>query len=86
LAWQSGEIMTSDWQSIVTWGIVALAIAYLTRVAWQTVARKKATACGGGCKSCAASAEPAVVEIGAAGSGANGQARHARSAAGSSET
>ncbi len=74
--------MSLDWQNIVSWGIVALAIGYLAHVGWQTVIRKRATACGGGCKSCAASGEPEVVTIVATPAAANGQAHPTRSAAG----
>ncbi|MEX2112312.1 MAG: hypothetical protein WD845_03960 [Pirellulales bacterium] len=57
--------MILDWQSIASLAIVSLAIAYLARIGWRTIVERKAAACGGGCKSCAAGGEPPVVEIGA---------------------
>ena len=39
--------MSLDWQNIAVFVIVATAIAYLARLTWQTIARKKAGACGG---------------------------------------
>jgi len=59
--------MTFDWQSIVVLISVAAAVAYLARATWQSIARRKAAACAGGCGSCpagAANVKPNVVEIG----------------------
>jgi len=47
--------MQLDWQTAAVLVIVALAAIYISRLAWLTLARKKAAACGG-CKSCAANA------------------------------
>jgi hypothetical protein len=55
--------MTFDWQQVVVLGIVALAVAYVSRLVWRTFTARKAAACGG-CKSCAADGEPNVVSIG----------------------
>lgn len=49
------------WQTLIVVLLVAAAAAYLARVAWQSLARRRAAACGG-CGSCQAGAanEPTV--------------------------
>jgi hypothetical protein len=66
--------MTFDWQQIATLAIVALAVGYVGRLGWRTVVQRKAAACGGGCKSCVAGAEPNVVVIGSSPAEHNGAA------------
>ncbi len=58
--------MTFDGQTAGVLVIVGAASAYLARVLWQSVARRRAAACGG-CGSCPAgqtNGQPQVVEIG----------------------
>jgi hypothetical protein len=43
--------MNLDWQNFAVLLLVAAAAIYLARLGWQSVARRKATACGG-CGSC----------------------------------
>lgn len=43
--------MSFDWQNLTVLLATSAAGAYLARVAWQSVARKKASACGG-CGNC----------------------------------
>jgi hypothetical protein len=49
------------WQNVAVMVVVIAAGGYLARLAWQSIARRKAAACGG-CGTCPASqtAEPAV--------------------------
>ncbi len=56
--------MNLDYQTAIVMLAVGGAAAYIMRAAWQSVARRRAAACGG-CKNCAAGADaaPAVVEI-----------------------
>ena len=64
--------MTFDWQTITVLAIVAVAAVYLARAAWQTVARRKAAACGS-CSSCpTGDEEQQVVAIGNPTAQANG--------------
>jgi hypothetical protein len=65
--------MTFDWQQMATLAIVALAVAYVGRLGWRTFVQRKAAACGGGCKSCAAGGEPEVVAIGSLPGNRNGE-------------
>lgn len=56
--------MNLDAQTIAVLTIIVAATVYLARVAWQTVARRKAAACAG-CSNCpAGEEEPQVVGIG----------------------
>jgi hypothetical protein len=49
--------MLFDWQNLAVLLAVIAAAGYLSRLAWQTVSRRKAAACGG-CGSCAKAAGP----------------------------
>jgi hypothetical protein len=51
------------WQNLAVLLVVAVAGGYLARAAWQTLARKKAAACGG-CGTCSNPAsEPKIVTL-----------------------
>ncbi len=52
--------MVFDWQNLAVLVAVLAAAGYLARLAWQTVARRKAAACGG-CGSCANADGPGQV-------------------------
>lgn len=54
--------MNLDWQTAAVGALIAAACTYLVRAAWQTVARKKAAACGG-CDSCPSDAGPGGPEV-----------------------
>ena len=58
--------MNAIFENLIVLAVVAAAVAYLARVAWQTVARRRAAACGGceNCPSASANNAPRVVEIG----------------------
>jgi len=58
--------MNATLQNLIVLVVVVAAVAYLARVAWQTVARRKGAACGGcgNCPSAGANNAPSVVEIG----------------------
>lgn len=62
--------MSLDWQNAAVLVLVAAACAYLARLAWQSVARKKAAACGscGSCPADAAKGEPEVIGLSSANS------------------
>lgn len=57
--------MTLDWQNLTVLVLVAAAVGYLARLAWQSVQRRRTGACGGcaTCPSNAESQEPAVIGI-----------------------
>jgi hypothetical protein len=57
--------MNFQWQTIIVVVAVITAAAYLARAAWQSVARRKAAACGGcaDCPSGTGHGEPNVIEI-----------------------
>jgi hypothetical protein len=48
--------MNLEWQNLTALFVVAAAGVYLARVAWQSVARRKAAGCGS-CGSCPSGAE-----------------------------
>ena len=50
--------MQFDWQNLAVLVAVLAAGGYLLRRACQTMARRKAAACGGGCGSCSLASEP----------------------------
>ena len=57
--------MNFDWQTVAVVLVIAVACIYLARAAWQTVARKKAGACGG-CPTCPSNPgqdEPEVIGV-----------------------
>lgn len=66
--------MNSDWQNMIVLVVVAAAIAYLARVAWLSVARRRAAACGGcgNCPTAPGDKTPQVVEIQALGQSRSG--------------
>jgi hypothetical protein len=55
--------MSVDWQTAVVLVAIFAAAAYLARMAWRSIARRKAAACGG-CDTCGASGQKQVVELG----------------------
>jgi hypothetical protein len=55
--------MNVDWQNAIVLMATAGAAGYLVRAAWQTVARKKDSACGGCAKCPGQAAEPHVIGI-----------------------
>jgi FeoB-associated Cys-rich membrane protein len=73
--------MNFDWQNAAVLLLVAVACGYLARLAWQSVARKKAGGCGS-CSTCPADgvqAEPQVIGLSPATNGrevAAGAATH----------
>ncbi len=48
--------MNFDWQNLMALFVVAAAGAYLARIAWRSLVRRKASGCGS-CGSCASGAE-----------------------------
>jgi hypothetical protein len=48
--------MNFDWQNVMALLVVGAAGVYLARVAWQSIARRKAAGCGS-CGSCPSGAE-----------------------------
>jgi hypothetical protein len=55
--------MQLDWQTAVVLFVIVAATAYLGRVAWRSIARRKAAACGG-CDTCGANGKAQMVELG----------------------
>jgi len=58
--------MNATLQNLIVLAVVGAAVVYLARVAWHSVARRRAATCGGcaDCPSASASGSPSVVEIG----------------------
>ena len=51
--------MIPDWQDIAAWGLVALALGYVLRMAYRSMSSQGAgSGCGSGCGSCPSAAGP----------------------------
>ncbi|HEV3138589.1 MAG TPA: hypothetical protein VGZ26_11810 [Pirellulales bacterium] len=60
--------MSFEWQNLTALLVVAAAGVYLTRVAWQNIARRKAAGCGscGSCPTGTEAKQPQLFAIGPA--------------------